>query len=203
MRNAAVVATCLILFVSPTAVAQEFSAHSTSLGVSKTDGSPPVVYNPNRDVRLWSDDGTKFKLQFPGCVFDVEDAAMAPEAEELFRPNFEKHFAGVGWEGEIAFVGSLTNPIRNDITQPLLHAFECDTTKHHHLIAISRWTGDTALEKLGVLERFAIIDYQMEPSTLMTTNYFVAFRVDVITLENVENLSAFTKAIIGPWLPKN
>lgn len=186
----ALVSGCIVL--TPDAGAQTFSAHSTSIGVSKTDGSPPVIYNPNRDVHLWSEDGSKFKLQFPGCVFDVDDSAALPEIEELFRPNFEKHFAGVGWIGEITFIGALTNPVRNDITKPMLHGLQCDASKYGHLIAVSRWTG----ESLGILERFAIIDYQMNPTTLQTTNYFIALRVDVLTPENAEKAGG----IIGPFL---
>jgi hypothetical protein len=178
------------------ATAQAYSAHSTSVAVSKSDGSPPVIYNSNRDVHLWSADGSKFQLQFPGCLFDVVDAAIDSEVEETFRPNFEKHFAGVGWVGEIAFIGSLRNPVRNDISKPLLHGFECDATKHEHLIAVSRWTGDTPLESLGVLERFAIIDYQMDPRTFATTNYFVALRVDILTADNAEKASGFVGAFL-------
>jgi hypothetical protein len=56
--------------------------------------------------------------------------------------------------------------------------------------------GDTPLESLGVLERFAIINYQMNPDTYETTNYFVTFRVDVLTPENAKKAGG----LIGGFL---
>jgi len=179
------------------ASAQAYSAHSTSLAVAKSDRSPPVIYNPHRDVRLFSEDGSQFKLQFPGCVFDVSVEPIDPEIEAIFRPSFEKHLTGTGWIGGISFIGKLTNPVRNDLADIMLHDFRCDTSRIDHLIAISPWEGDTPLEQLGVLKRLAILDYQMDASTMATTNYFITLREDVATLKNLNMLGKFGRALRG------
>ncbi len=156
-----------------------------------------MIYNPNRDVRLWSEDGSLFKLQYPGCSFDVQEASVPADLETSVRAKVTRELANVGWIGDISFVGFLGNPVRNDISQTPLHGFKCAAGTVRHFIAISPWKGDTVLEDLRVLKRLAIIDHQLELGGDSTTYYFVALRVDLMTLDNLDMLGKVARAVQG------
>ncbi len=190
------------LVLGPVAIAQSYSAHSTSVAATKPNDGQPHILSDFRDVRLWSEDMNRFILSMPGCDFDIAESSLAeiaPELDTQLEQMFRRTLDEIGWHGPISFTGDLINARRTDITATPIPELICESERVQHRMAISP-------APLGndLFKRIMILNYQIDISTKDVTLFVVTAREDVLTDENyraaidaADFLGELARALLG------
>ena len=97
-------------------------------------------------------------------------------------------FVNVGIDGEISFIGFLSNPQR-DITEVPLERLGCSQdSSRGHMVGIA-----PLQQTLPLVKMVALFVYQIDPEARAVQYYLVILREDFVTLEKLE------KAVGGRW----